>query len=75
LLGSNDHQFMAIYQDAMAEVSNWRERVKGTPPFFEIQRLSMAAFLTVFLLFSAALGIDLIPGFSWGVWGWFKDEF
>ncbi len=51
-----------------------------------IQRLSMAAFLTVFLLFSAAvgilvlyliksaLGIDLIPGYSFGAWDWFKDN-
>jgi hypothetical protein len=52
-----------------------------------IQRLSMALFLTVFLLFAAtvgilvlyliksALGIDLIPGYSFGVWDWFKEEF
>jgi hypothetical protein len=49
----------------------------------QVQRLSMAIVLTVFLLVSAAvgilvlyliksaLGIDLIPGFSFGVWGWF----
>jgi len=42
---------------------------------------------TLFLLFSAtlgllilyliksALGIDLFPGFSLGIWGWFKDTF
>lgn len=53
----------------------------------QVQRLSMAIVLTVFLLVSAAvgilvlylvksaLGIDLIPGFSWGVWDWFKKEF
>lgn len=53
----------------------------------QVQRLSMAVFLTVFLLFSAAvgilvlylvksaLGIDLIPGFSFGVWGWFQEAF
>ena len=47
----------------------------------------MAIVLTVFLLVSAAvgivvlylvksaLGIDLIPGFSFGVWGWFQEEF
>ena len=52
-----------------------------------IQRLSMALFLSGFLLFSAAvgivvlylvksaLGIDLIPGYSFGVWGWFQAEF
>ena len=52
-----------------------------------IQRFSMALFLTVFLLFAAAvgilvlyliksaLGIDLIPGYSFGVWDWFKEEF
>ena len=52
-----------------------------------IQRLAMAAALAVFLLFSALLGIlvlylvksaagiDLIPGFSFGVWGWFQQAF
>lgn len=52
-----------------------------------LQRLSMALVLSVFLLFSAALGIlllylvksalgiDLIPGFSFGVWGWFQHSF
>lgn len=53
----------------------------------KIQRLSMAIFLTGFLLVSAlvgifvlyivksALGIDLIPGYSFGVWDWFQREF
>ena len=53
----------------------------------QIQRLSMAIFLAAFLLVStllgifvlyilkSALGIDLIPGFSFGVWGWFQQEF
>ena len=52
-----------------------------------IQRISMALVLAVFLLVStvvgvlvlylvkSALGIDLIPGFSFGVWGWFQEEF
>ena len=52
-----------------------------------IQRLVMATTLAVFITFSAlvgilvlylvksALGIDLIPGFSFGAWGWFKEEF
>ena len=52
-----------------------------------VQRLNMALVLSVFLLFSAALGIlllylvksalgiDLIPGFSLGVWGWFQQSF
>ena len=52
-----------------------------------IQLISMALVLAVFLLFStavgvlvlylvkSALGIDLIPGFSFGVWGWFQEEF
>jgi hypothetical protein len=51
-----------------------------------IQRLAMATFLGVFLTFSAlvgilvlyliksALGIDLIPGYSFGVWGWFQEN-
>ena len=49
-----------------------------------IQRLAMATTLAVFITFSAlvgiavlylgksALGVDLIPGFSFGVWDWFK---
>ena len=52
-----------------------------------IQRLAMATTLAVFITFSAlvgilvlyliksALGIDLIPGFSFGVWDSFKGEF
>jgi hypothetical protein len=51
-----------------------------------IQRLAMAGALTVFLLFAtavgvlvlylvkSALGIDLIPGYSFGVWDWFKEN-
>ena len=52
-----------------------------------LQRLTMAVALFVFLTFAtalgllvlylvkSALGIDLIPGYSFGVWGWFKTEF
>lgn len=52
----------------------------------KVQRLGVAVFLTAFLLvFTAvdlmvlylvksALGIDLLPGFSLGVWGWFQEE-
>jgi len=29
--------------------------------------------LLVLYLIKSALGIDLIPGFSLGIWGWFKD--
>ena len=52
-----------------------------------IERLAMALSLAGFLIFSivfgvlvlyllkSALGIDLIPGFSFGVWGWFQEDF
>ena len=52
----------------------------------QVQRLGMAVFLTTFLLMStavglvvlylvkSALGIDLLPGFSLGLWGWFQEE-
>ena len=52
-----------------------------------IQRLAMATVLAVVLtigsvlgvlilyLVKSALGVDLIPGFSFGVWGWFQEEF
>lgn len=52
----------------------------------KVQRLGVAVFLTAFLLvFTAvdlmvlylvksALGIDLLPGFSLGVWDWFQEE-
>jgi len=31
--------------------------------------------LLVLYLIKSALGIDLFPGFSLGIWGWFKDLF
>lgn len=52
-----------------------------------LQELSLAFFVSVFLMFStilgvfvvyiikSALGIDLIPGFSFGVWDWFQAQF
>lgn len=52
-----------------------------------LQELSLALFVSVFLMFStilgifvvyiikSALGIDLIPGFSFGVWDWFQARF
>ena len=52
----------------------------------QLQRLSLAIVLTVFLLVStsvglvvlylvkSALGIDLLPGFSLGLWDWFQAE-
>ncbi len=51
----------------------------------QLQRLSLAIVLAVFLLVSAAvglvvlylvksaLGIDLLPGVSLGLWGWFQE--
>ncbi len=52
----------------------------------QMQRYALAIFLSGFLLFStlvgilvlyllkSALGIDLLPGFSFGVWGWFQEN-
>ncbi|MCJ8340662.1 MAG: 3-phosphoshikimate 1-carboxyvinyltransferase [Pseudomonadales bacterium] len=48
-----------------------------------IQAVALSAFLTfsallgilVLYLIKSAAGIDIIPGFSFGVWGWFKGEF
>ena len=48
-----------------------------------IQAVALASFLMfstlmgilVLYLIKSALGIDIIPGFSFGVWGWFKGEF
>lgn len=31
--------------------------------------------LLLLYLLKSALGIDLVPGFSLGIWGWFKDVF
>jgi hypothetical protein len=51
-----------------------------------VQRLSKSIFFGLFLLFftatgvlalyliKSALGIDLIEGFSFGVWGWFQEH-
>ena len=53
----------------------------------QIARFAMALFITVFIMLStvigllvlylakSALGIDLLPGYSFGVWDWFKDAF
>lgn len=50
-------------------------------------RMMELLFLTLFVVISAlfgllllylvksAMGIDLIPGFSLGIWGWFKEAF
>jgi hypothetical protein len=52
----------------------------------EVRRMALAALLFVVLSIStllgilvlylakSAMGIDLIPGFSFGIWGWFKQE-
>jgi len=48
-----------------------------------IQAVALAVFLTfsavfgilVLYLLKSAAGIDIFPGFSFGVWGWFKGEF
>lgn len=40
--------------------------------------VSVIAILTVLLclyLIKSALGIDIFPGFSLGIWGWFKGNF
>ena len=38
--------------------------------------LTVAGVLTILILYlvKSALGIDLIPGFSFGVWGWFQES-
>lgn len=63
---------------------NRRELSRGEQ---QVGLFMQAAFLTVFLTFSiltgllalyvtkSAAGIDLVPGFSLGIWGWFKDAF
>ncbi|MFZ2269792.1 MAG: hypothetical protein WAV95_19635 [Azonexus sp.] len=52
-----------------------------------IARMALAITISVFLIVStvlgllilyllkSALGIDLFPGFSLGIWGWFKDAY
>jgi len=48
-----------------------------------IQAVALAVFITfsavfgilVLYLLKSAAGIDIFPGFSFGVWGWFKGEF
>jgi hypothetical protein len=48
-----------------------------------VRALALAGFLVfstlcgilVLYLIKSALGIDIIPGFSFGVWGWFKRTF
>lgn len=64
-----------------------RNRRDQTSRGRNISRLIQAALLSLFLCFSAGLGllilyllksaagIDLLPGFSFGIWGWFKTSF
>ncbi|MCE1239059.1 MAG: hypothetical protein LWW83_03920 [Azonexaceae bacterium] len=52
----------------------------------EIARVAMVLSLAIFLVFSmllgllvlylvkSALGVDLLPGFSIGIWGWFQEN-
>ena len=48
-----------------------------------IQALALTSFLLfstlmgniVLYLIKSAAGIDIFPGFSFGIWGWFKGEF
>ena len=39
--------------------------------------LSISTVFGIFVLYivKSALGIDLIPGFSFGVWGWFQETY
>jgi len=53
----------------------------------EVARLAMALFIAAFITLSglfgllvlylakSAAGIDLLPGFSLGIWGWFQSVF
>ncbi|HIJ79483.1 MAG: hypothetical protein OEY01_11535 [Desulfobulbaceae bacterium] len=64
-----------------------RERRELSRRQKEMARQAQVIFLALFFTFStllgllilylikSALGINLIPGFSLGIWGWFKGEF
>jgi hypothetical protein len=53
----------------------------------EVARIALALVLAIFLatsvalgllvlyLLKSAMGVDIFPGFSLGVWGWFKESF
>ncbi len=42
---------------------------------FSILFFSVSLGILVLYLIKSAMGIDIIPGFSFGVWGWFKETF
>lgn len=42
---------------------------------FTLLSVSVLTGLLLLYLLKSALGIDLIPGFSLGIWEWFKDIF
>ena len=42
---------------------------------FSFTLFSVLFGILVIYLIKSALGIDLIPGFSFGVWGWFQEVF
>lgn len=68
-------------------VLSGRNRRELTRSEREAARIALAVMASIFLvlftligllvlyLLKSALGIDLIPGFSLGIWGWFQEAF
>ena len=56
---------------AARELALWGKSVL----FFGVMSFSVLTGLLVLYLMKSALGIDLMPGFSLGIWGWFQETF
>lgn len=51
-------------------------RTRGRAVLAGVRAVALATLAVLVLyLVKSALGIDLVPGFSLGVWGWFKGAF
>ncbi|MGF1762804.1 hypothetical protein [Aliivibrio kagoshimensis] len=68
------YYFVFLFGRNRRELSRLEERVSLLAKAVMLTTALLFVLLVVYLLKSAA-GIDLFPGFSLGIWGWFKGEY
>ncbi len=68
------YYFVFLFGRNRRELSRLEQRLSVVGKALLLTIALLFALLVVYLLKSAA-GIDLFPGFSLGIWGWFKGEF
>lgn len=68
------YYFVFLFGRNRRELSRLEQRLSIVGKALLLTIALLFVLLVVYLLKSAA-GIDLFPGFSLGIWGWFKGEF